>query len=130
MTLEREAAHTAKVLSEALPYIRRYVGKTLVIKYGGNAMESEELKTGFARDIVLMKAVGINPVVVHGGGPQIGDLLKRLSIESHFIDGMRVTDARPWTVEMVLGGQVNKDIVNLINRHGGSAIGLTGKDAG
>jgi acetylglutamate kinase len=132
MTLEREAAaHTAKVLSEALPYIRRYVGKTLVIKYGGNAMESEELKTGFARDIVLMKAVGINPVVVHGGGPQIGDLLKRLSIESHFIDGMRVTDAATMdVVEMVLGGQVNKDIVNLINRHGGSAIGLTGKDAG
>lgn len=131
MTLEREAAaNTAKVLSEALPYIRRYVGKTLVIKYGGNAMESEELKTGFARDIVLMKAVGINPVVVHGGGPQIGDLLKRLSIESHFVDGMRVTDAATMdVVEMVLGGQVNKDIVNLINRHGGSAIGLTGKDA-
>lgn len=131
MTLEREAAaNTAKVLSEALPYIRRYVGKTLVIKYGGNAMESDELKTGFARDIVLMKAVGINPVVVHGGGPQIGDLLKRLSIESHFIDGMRVTDAQTMdVVEMVLGGQVNKDIVNLINRHGGSAIGLTGKDA-
>eukprot|EP01132_Coremiostelium_polycephalum_P017937 gene17936-21422_t len=123
MTLEREAAaNTAKVLSEALPYIRRYVGKTLVIKYGGNAMESDELKTGFARDIVLMKAVGINPVVVHGGGPQIGDLLKRLSIESHFIDGMRVTDAQTMDV-------VNKDIVNLINRHGGSAIGLTGKDA-
>ncbi len=132
MTLEREAAaNTAKVLSEALPYIRRYVGKTLVIKYGGNAMESEELKTGFARDIVLMKAVGINPVVVHGGGPQIGDLLKRLSIESHFIDGMRVTDAQTMdVVEMVLGGQVNKDIVNLINQHGGAAIGLTGKDAG
>ncbi|RMN46278.1 N-acetylglutamate kinase [Pseudomonas syringae] len=131
MTLERDAAsNVAKVLSEALPYIRRFVGKTLVIKYGGNAMESEELKTGFARDIVLMKAVGINPVVVHGGGPQIGDLLKRLSIESHFIDGMRVTDAQTMdVVEMVLGGQVNKDIVNLINRHGGSAIGLTGKDA-
>jgi acetylglutamate kinase len=131
MTLERDAAsHVAEVLSEALPYIRRFVGKTLVIKYGGNAMESEELKTGFARDIVLMKAVGINPVVVHGGGPQIGDLLKRLSIESHFIDGMRVTDAATMdVVEMVLGGQVNKDIVNLINRHGGSAIGLTGKDA-
>jgi acetylglutamate kinase len=131
MTLERDAAtNVAKVLSEALPYIRRFVGKTLVIKYGGNAMESEELKTGFARDIVLMKAVGINPVVVHGGGPQIGDLLKRLNIESHFIDGMRVTDAQTMdVVEMVLGGQVNKDIVNLINRHGGSAIGLTGKDA-
>ncbi|MDR0277605.1 MAG: acetylglutamate kinase [Paucimonas sp.] len=131
MTLDRDAAtHVAKVLSEALPYIRRFVGKTLVIKYGGNAMESEELKTGFARDVVLMKAVGINPVVVHGGGPQIGDLLNRLSIESRFVDGMRVTDSATMdVVEMVLGGQVNKDIVNLINRHGGSAIGLTGKDA-
>ena len=132
MTLERDAAsNVAKVLSEALPYIRRYVGKTLVIKYGGNAMENDDLKTGFARDIVLMKAVGINPVVVHGGGPQIGDLLKRLSIESHFIDGMRVTDSQTMdVVEMVLGGHVNKEIVNPINRHGGSAIGLTGKDAG
>ena len=131
MTLNRaDAVHVAEVLSEALPYIRRFVGKTLVIKYGGNAMESEELKTGFARDIVLMKAVGINPVVVHGGGPQIGDLLKRLSIESRFVDGMRVTDGQTMdVVEMVLGGQVNKDIVNLINSHGGSAIGLTGKDA-
>ncbi len=131
MTLSRDdATQVAQVLSEALPYIRRFVGKTLVIKYGGNAMESEELKTGFARDIVLMKAVGINPVVVHGGGPQIGDLLKRLSIESHFIDGMRVTDSQTMdVVEMVLGGQVNKDIVNLINRHGGQALGLTGKDA-
>ena len=130
MTLSRAAAtEVAQVLSEALPYIRRFVGKTLVIKYGGNAMESEELKTGFARDIVLMKAVGINPVVVHGGGPQIGDLLKRLAIESHFIDGMRVTDAQTMdVVEMVLGGQVNKDIVNLINQHGGKAVGLTGKD--
>ncbi len=132
MSLSREAAtQFAQVLSEALPYIRRFVGKTLVIKYGGNAMESEELKTGFARDIVLMKAVGINPVVVHGGGPQIGDLLKRLSIESHFIDGMRVTDSATMdVVEMVLGGQVNKSIVSLINQHGGQAIGLTGKDAG
>ena len=132
MTLERDAAsNVAKVLSEALPYIRRYVGKTLVIKYGGNAMENDDLKTGFARDMVLMKAVGIHPVVVHGGGPQIGDLLKRLSIESHFIDGMRVTDSQTMdVVEMVLGGHVNKEIVNLINRHGGSAIGLTGKDAG
>jgi acetylglutamate kinase len=130
MTLSREAAtQFAQVLSEALPYIRRFVGKTLVIKYGGNAMESEELKTGFARDIVLMKAVGINPVVVHGGGPQIGDLLKRLNIESHFIDGMRVTDSQTMdVVEMVLGGQVNS-IVSLINQHGGAAIGLTGKDA-
>jgi acetylglutamate kinase len=131
MTLSREAAtQFAQVLSEALPYIRRFVGKTLVIKYGGNAMESEELKTGFARDIVLMKAVGINPVVVHGGGPQIGDLLKRLNIESHFIDGMRVTDSQTMdVVEMVLGGQVNKSIVSLINQHGGAAIGMTGKDA-
>ena len=131
MTLNRaDAVHVAEVLSEALPYIRRFVGKTLVIKYGGNAMESEELKNGFARDIVLMKAVGINPVVVHGGGPQIGDLLKRLNIESRFVDGMRVTDGQTMdVVEMVLGGKVNKDIVNLINSHGGSAIGLTGKDA-
>ena len=131
MTLSREAAtQFAQVLSEALPYIRRFVGKTLVIKYGGNAMESEELKTGFARDIVLMKAVGINPVVVHGGGPQIGDLLKRLNIESQFIDGMRVTDSQTMdVVEMVLGGQVNKSIVSLINQHGGAAIGMTGKDA-
>ncbi len=131
MTLNRaDAVHVAEVLSEALPYIRRFVGKTLVIKYGGNAMESEELKTGFARDIVLMKAVGINPVVVHGGGPQIADLLKRLNIESRFVEGMRVTDGQTMdVVEMVLGGQVNKDIVNLINTHGGSAIGLTGKDA-
>ncbi len=125
-----DAVHVAEVLSEALPYIRRFVGKTLVIKYGGNAMESEELKTGFARDIVLMKAVGINPIVVHGGGPQIADLLKRLNIESRFVEGMRVTDGQTMdVVEMVLGGQVNKDIVNLINSHGGSAIGLTGKDA-
>ncbi len=131
MTLSREAAtQFAQVLSEALPYIRRFVGKTLVIKYGGNAMESEELKTGFARDIVLMKAVGINPVVVHGGGPQIADLLKRLNIESQFIDGMRVTDSQTMdVVEMVLGGLVNKSIVTLINQHGGSAIGMTGKDA-
>lgn len=131
MSLKRaDAVHVAEVLSEALPYIRRFVGKTLVIKYGGNAMESEELKTGFARDIVLMKAVGINPVVVHGGGPQIADLLKRLNIESRFVEGMRVTDGQTMdVVEMVLGGQVNKDIVNLINSHGGSAIGLTGKDA-
>ncbi len=131
MTLSHEAAtQFAQILSEALPYIRRFVGKTLVIKYGGNAMESDELKIGFARDIVMMKAVGINPVVVHGGGPQIGDLLKRLNIESHFVDGMRVTDSQTMdVVEMVLGGQVNKDIVNLINHHGGKAIGLTGKDA-
>lgn len=131
MTLSREAAtQFAQVLSEALPYIRHFVGKTLVVKYGGNAMESEELKTSFARDMVLMKAVGINPVVVHGGGPQIGDLLKRLNIESQFIDGMRVTDAQTMdVVEMVLGGLVNKSIVTLINQHGGSTLGMTGKDA-
>lgn len=130
--LSRDAAtQVSRVLTEALPYIQRFTGKTIVIKYGGNAMESEELKNSFARDIVLMKTVGINPVVVHGGGPQIGDLLKRLNIESEFIDGMRVTDTQTMdVVEMVLGGQVNKDIVNLINQHGGSAIGLTGKDAG
>ena len=130
--LNRDAAiQVSKVLTEALPYIQRFTGKTIVIKYGGNAMESEELKNSFARDIVLMKTVGINPVVVHGGGPPIGDLLKRLNIESNFIEGMRVTDTQTMdVVEMVLGGQVNKDIVNLINQHGGSAIGLTGKDAG
>lgn len=130
MTLNRaDAIHVAEVLSEALPYIRRFVGKTLVIKYGGNAMESEELKTGFARDIVLMKAVGINPVVVHGGGPQIETLLQKIGKKGEFIQGMRVTDAETmYVVEMVLGGQVNKEIVNLINMFGGKAIGLTGKD--
>jgi len=130
MTLDRDQAlNTAKVLSTALPYIQRFSGKTLVIKYGGNAMVDEDLKIQFARDIVLLKTVGINPVVVHGGGPQIGDLLEKLSIESKFIDGMRVTDSATMdVVEMVLGGQVNKDIVNLINNQGGSAIGLTGKD--
>jgi len=130
MTLDRDQAlNTAKVLSTALPYIQRFSGKTLVIKYGGNAMVDEELKIQFARDIVLLKTVGINPVVVHGSGPQIGDLLEKLSIESKFIDGMRVTDSATMdVVEMVLGGQVNKDIVNLINNQGGSAIGLTGKD--
>ncbi|UAW98316.1 acetylglutamate kinase [Halopseudomonas nanhaiensis] len=130
--LSREAAaQVSRVLTEALPYIQRFTGKTIVIKYGGNAMESEELKNSFARDIVLMKTVGINPVVVHGGGPQIGELLKRLNIQSEFIEGMRVTDSQTMdVVEMVLGGSVNKDIVNLINQAGGSAIGLTGKDAG
>ncbi|MFZ2290486.1 MAG: acetylglutamate kinase [Halopseudomonas yangmingensis] len=132
MMLSRDAAtQVSRVLTEALPYIQRFTGKTIVIKYGGNAMENDELKNSFARDVVLMKTVGINPVVVHGGGPQIGDLLKRLNIESQFIEGMRVTDSQTMdVVEMVLGGQVNKDIVNLINQHGGSAIGLTGKDAG
>ncbi|WP_193074658.1 acetylglutamate kinase [Pseudomonas sp. FME51] len=131
MMLSRDAAtQVSKILTEALPYIQRFTGKTIVIKYGGNAMESEELQAGFAKDIVLMKTVGINPVVVHGGGPQIGDLLKRLNIASEFIEGMRVTDSATMdVVEMVLGGQVNKNIVNLINQHGGSALGLTGKDA-
>jgi acetylglutamate kinase len=119
----------AHVLIEALPYIQKFKGKTVVIKFGGNAMVDEELKNSFARDIVLMKLVGINPIVVHGGGPQIGNLLKRLNISTQFVDGMRVTDSETMdVVEMVLGGQVNKDIVNLINIHGGKAIGLTGKD--
>ncbi|OOY59679.1 acetylglutamate kinase [Solemya velum gill symbiont] len=124
-----EAKNVAHVLTEALPYIQRFRGKTVVIKYGGNAMVDEDLKRGFARDVVLMKTVGINPVVVHGGGPQIGSLLERLGKESEFVQGMRVTDAETMdVVEMVLGGLVNKEIVNLINRHGGSAVGLTGKD--
>jgi acetylglutamate kinase len=123
------ASDVAHVLTEALPYIQRFAGRTVVIKYGGNAMVDEQLKAGFARDVVLMKTVGINPVVVHGGGPQIGGLLKRLGKESEFVQGMRVTDAETMdVVEMVLGGLVNKDIVNLINRHGGHAVGLTGKD--
>lgn len=131
MTLNRETAiQVAEVLSNGLPYIQRFTGKTVVIKYGGNAMESEELKSSFARDVVLMKLVGINPIVVHGGGPQIGELLERLHIKSRFIDGMRVTDSATMdVVEMVLGGKVNKQIVSLINRHGGMAVGLTGKDA-
>ena len=119
----------AHVLTEALPYIQRFQGKTIVIKYGGNAMVDDALKNGFARDIVLMKLVGINPVVVHGGGPQIGQLLQRLGKQSEFVDGMRVTDSETMdVVEMVLGGLVNKEIVSLINRQGGSAVGLTGKD--
>ena len=128
--LETESAsRIAHVLIEALPYIKRFKGKTLVIKYGGNAMTDERLKHSFARDIVLLKLVGINPVVVHGGGPQIGQLLQRLGKTSHFVQGMRVTDAETMdVVEMVLGGLVNKEIVNLINQHGGSAVGLTGKD--
>ncbi|MBL1271482.1 MAG: acetylglutamate kinase [Marinobacter maritimus] len=131
MTLDRETAmQVATVLSRGLPYIQRFTGKTVVIKYGGNAMENEELKSSFARDVVLMKLVGINPIVVHGGGPQIGELLQRLNIQSRFVNGMRVTDAATMdVVEMVLGGQVNKEIVSLINAQGGTAIGLTGKDA-
>jgi len=119
----------AHVLIEALPYIQRFGGKTMVIKYGGNAMVEQSLKHSFARDVLLMKLVGINPVVVHGGGPQIGHLLERLGKASEFVQGMRVTDSETMdVVEMVLGGLVNKEIVNLINRHGGGAVGLTGKD--
>ena len=132
MSLELSSAENiANVLTEALPYIRRFQGKTIVIKYGGNAMVDEPLKQGFARDIVLMKLVGMNPVVVHGGGPQIGNMLKQIGKESQFVKGMRVTDSETMDiVEMVLGGQVNKDIVNLINQQGGHAVGLTGKDGG
>jgi len=123
------ARKIAQVLVEALPYIRRFRGKTMVIKYGGNAMVEQSLKAGFARDLLLMKLVGIDPVVVHGGGPQIGNLLERLGKDSEFVQGMRVTDSETMdVVEMVLGGLVNKEIVNLINRHGGAAVGLTGKD--
>jgi acetylglutamate kinase len=130
MSLTQTAAmQVAHVLTEALPYIQRFTGKTIVIKYGGNAMVDEALKSGFARDVVLMKLVGINPVVVHGGGPQIGRLLARIGKQSEFIEGMRVTDSETMdVVEMVLGGLVNKEIVSLINRHGGGAVGLTGKD--
>jgi acetylglutamate kinase len=130
MTIDTAAAkNTAHVLAEALPYIQRFAGKTIVIKYGGNAMVDDALKDSFARDIVLMKTVGINPVVVHGGGPQIGQLLERIGKESTFVQGMRVTDRETMdVVEMVLGGLVNKEIVNLINQKGGNAVGLTGKD--
>ena len=123
------ASQIAHVLIEALPYIKRFKGKTLVVKYGGNAMVDERLKNSFARDIVLLKLVGINPVVVHGGGPQIGKLLEKLGKTSQFVQGMRVTDEETMdVVEMVLGGLVNNEIVNLINQNGGSAVGLTGKD--
>lgn len=119
----------AKILGEALPYIKRFYDKTIVIKYGGNAMTDPKLQDGFARDVVLLKLVGMNPVVVHGGGPQIEDLLKRVGKQGTFIQGMRVTDEETMDiVEMVLGGQVNKEIVNLINQHGGKAVGLTGQD--
>ena len=123
------AKEKAQILSEALPYIRRFQDKTIVIKYGGNAMTEEHLKQGFAKDVVLLKLVGLNPVIVHGGGPQINDLLKRVGKEGIFVQGMRVTDAETMDiVEMVLGGLVNKEIVSLINQHGGKAVGLTGKD--
>jgi len=130
MNLNKEQAHNiASVLAESLPYIQRFSGKTIVVKYGGNAMTEEALKNGFARDIVLMKLVGMNPVVVHGGGPQIGQLLEKIGKQSEFIQGMRVTDTETMDiVEMVLGCSVNKEIVNLIHQHGGNAVGLTGKD--
>jgi len=125
----QEIINKAKVLMEALPYIRRFANKTIVIKYGGNAMVEERLKEGFAQDIILMKYIGLNPVVVHGGGPQIGQVLKAMGKESRFVQGMRVTDTETMdVVEMVLGGKVNKEIVGNINRHGGKAVGLTGKD--
>ena len=128
LTLAR-ATEVAQVLTEALPYIQRFSGRTIVVKYGGNAMTDESLKASFARDIVLMQTVGMRPIVVHGGGPQIGDLLERLNIESKFVDGMRVTSEETMdVVEMVLGGLVNKDIVSLLNQAGGRAMGLTGKD--
>jgi acetylglutamate kinase len=130
MSLDRsEALNIAQVLTEALPYIQRFIGKTIVVKFGGNAMIDPLLHESFARDVVLMKLVGMNPVVVHGGGPQIGALLKKLNIHTEFVDGMRVTDAQTMdVVEMVLGGSVNKEIVSSINRNGGKAIGVTGKD--
>ena len=123
------AKKIARVLTEALPYIQKFTGRTVVVKYGGNAMVDDELKNSFARDIVLMKLVGMNPIVVHGGGPQIGELLQKLNIESNFIDGLRVTDSQTMdVVEMVLGGLVNKEIVNLLNKNQGKAVGVTGKD--
>lgn len=122
-------AATAQILTEALPYIQQFHGCTIVVKYGGNAMTEDALKNRFARDIVLMKLVGMNPVVVHGGGPQIGDLLAKLNIESRFVNGLRVTDSDTMdVVQMVLGGLVNKEIVSLINTNGGNAVGITGKD--
>ena len=123
------AKNIAKVLTEALPYIQKFTGRTIVVKYGGNAMVDESLKQSFARDIVLMKLVGMNPIVVHGGGPQIGKVLEKLDIESKFIDGLRVTDTQTMdVVEMVLGGLVNKEIVNLLSKNQGKAVGVTGKD--
>ena len=131
MSQAPDPAAIAPVLAEALPYIQHFHGRTIVIKYGGNAMIDESLKRSFARDVVLMKLVGMNPVVVHGGGPQIGQLLDRIGKKSEFVEGLRVTDSETIdVVEMVLGGLVNKDIVALINAHGGRAVGLSGKDGG
>ncbi|MFK5986562.1 MAG: acetylglutamate kinase [Pseudomonadota bacterium] len=128
-TDKNPATRIAHVLIEALPYIKQFKGRTIVVKFGGNAMIDETLKNSFAQDIVLLKLVGLNPIIVHGGGPQIGKLLNRIGKESKFIEGMRVTDKETMDiVEMVLGAQVNKEIVSLINQHGGSAVGLTGKD--
>ena len=127
----KSAKNIAKVLTEALPYIQKFIDKTVVVKYGGNAMVDEHLKQSFARDIVLMKLVGINPIVVHGGGPQIGSVLEKLSIKSEFVNGLRVTDSQTMdVVEMVLGGLVNKEIVSLLNQNQGRAVGVTGKDGG
>ncbi len=130
MSLSVNRARTiARILTESLPYIRKFAGNTVVVKYGGNAMVDEALKRSFATDVVLMKLVGIHPVIVHGGGPQIGKLLKQLNIESRFVDGLRVTDSRTMdVVEMVLGGQVNKEIVSLLNQNHGKAVGISGKD--
>lgn len=127
--MSKKTPNTASVLIEALPYIQKFSNETIVVKYGGNAMVDEKLKKSFALDIILMKYVGLNPVVVHGGGPQIGNLLKSLSIESQFVDGMRVTDQQTMdVVEMVLVGKVNKEIVSFINQNGGQSVGLSGKD--
>ena len=130
MSLSINRARTiARVLTESLPYIQKFAGNTVVVKYGGNAMVDEALKQSFATDVALMKLVGIHPVIVHGGGPQIGKLLKELNIESRFVDGLRVTDSRTMdVVEMVLGGQVNKEIVSLLNHNHGRAVGISGKD--
>ncbi|MFO7813200.1 MAG: acetylglutamate kinase [Pelovirga sp.] len=127
----QELIAKANVLMEALPWIRRFYGTSIVIKYGGHAMVDERLREEFARDVILMKYIGLNPVVIHGGGPQIGKVLEAMNIQSHFVQGMRVTDSATMdVVEMVLGGKVNKEIVSNINRHGGKAVGITGKDGG
>jgi len=125
----KDRIEKAEILLEALPYLRRFFGKTIVIKYGGHAMANDELKESFAQDVVLLKYVGMNPVIVHGGGPQINSMLDKLGVESTFVRGMRVTDAKTMdVVEMVLVGSINKEIVGLMNRHGGRAVGLSGKD--